>query len=71
MFGYCTDTGNKTRARTKTTEPEVVKVLWIYLDCEGLKLEEGDSSKISATVGPSFATNTPLNGYLQAQMWLQ
>ena len=47
-----------TKPEPKPTEPEVVKVLWIYLDCEGLKLKEGDSSKISATVGPSFATNT-------------
>lgn len=47
-----------TKPEPKPTEPEVVKVHWIYLDRKGLKLEEGDSSKISATVGPSFATNT-------------
>ena len=62
VFAKCSVTvqipETKPEPEPKPTEPEVVKVLWIYLDCEGLKLEEGDSSKISATVGPSFATNT-------------
>lgn len=62
IFAKCSVTvqisETKPEPEPKPTEPEVVKVLWIYLDCEGLKLEEGDSSKISATVGPSFATNT-------------
>lgn len=59
VFAKCSVTvqipETKPEPEPKPTEPEVVKVLWIYLDCEGLKLEEGDSSKISATVGPSFA----------------
>ena len=62
VFAKCSVTvqipETKPEPEPKPTEPEVVKVLWIYLDCEGLKLEESDSSKISATVGPSFATNT-------------
>lgn len=62
VFAKCSVTvqipETKPEPEPKPTDPEVVKVLWIYLDCEGLKLEEGDSSKISATVGPSFATNT-------------
>lgn len=62
VFAKCSVTvqipETKPEPEPKPTEPEVVKVLWIYLDCKGLKLEEGDSSKISATVGPSFATNT-------------
>lgn len=62
VFAKCSVTvqipETKPEPEPKPTEPEVVKVLWIYLDCEGLKLEEGDSSKISATVVPSFATNT-------------
>lgn len=64
VFAKCSVTvqipETKPEPEPKPTEPEVVKVLWIYLDCEGLKLEEGDSSKISATVGPSFATNTSI-----------
>lgn len=42
-----------------STEPEVVKVSGITLNpSEGLKLVEGNSSKITATVAPSNATNT-------------
>ena len=62
VFAKCSVTvqipETKPEPEPKPTEPEVVKVHWIYLDCKGLKLEEGDSSKISATVGPGFATNT-------------
>ena len=42
-----------------STEPEVVKVSGITLNpSEGLKLVEGNSSKITATVAPSNATNS-------------
>lgn len=41
-----------------STEPEVVKVSGITLNPgEGLKLVEGNSSKVTATVAPSNATN--------------
>lgn len=43
----------------KPTEPEVVKVSTITLNpSEGLKLVEGNSSKVTATVVPSNATNS-------------
>lgn len=62
VFAKCSVTvqipETKPEPEPKPTEPEVVKVLWIYLDCEGLKLEEGNSSKITATVVPSNATNS-------------
>lgn len=61
VFAKCSVTvqipETKPEPEPKPTEPEVVKVLWIYLDCEGLKLEEGNSSKVTATVAPSNATN--------------
>lgn len=42
----------------KPTEPEVVKVSGITLNPDiNLKIEEGNSSKITATVAPSNATN--------------
>ena len=42
----------------KPTEPEVVKVSGITLNPDiSLKIEEGNSSKITATVAPSNATN--------------
>lgn len=42
-----------------STEPEVVKVSGITLNPgEGLKLVEGNSSKVTATVAPSNATNS-------------
>lgn len=48
-----------TKPEQKPTEPEVVKVSGITLNpSEGLKLVEGNSSKITATVVPSNATNT-------------
>ena len=44
---------------TEPTEPEVVKVSGITLDqSRGLELVEGNSSKITATVVPSNATNS-------------
>ena len=43
----------------KPTEPEVVKVSGITLNPDiNLKIEEGNSSKITATVAPSNATNS-------------
>lgn len=48
-----------TKPEPKPTEPEVVKVSGITLNpSEGLKLVEGNSSKITATVVPSNATNS-------------
>lgn len=48
-----------TKPEPKPTEPEVVKVSGITLNpYEGLGLVEGNSSKITATVVPSNATNT-------------
>lgn len=48
-----------TKPEPKPTEPEVVKVSGITLDpYEGLELIEGNSSKITATVAPSNATNS-------------
>ena len=47
-----------TKPDPKPTEPEVVKVSGITLNpSEGLKLVEGNSSKVTATVAPSNATN--------------
>lgn len=48
-----------TKPEPKPTEPEVVMVSGITLNpYEGLELVEGNSSKITATVVPSNATNT-------------
>lgn len=48
-----------TKPEPKPTEPEVVMVSGITLNpYEGLELIEGNSSKITATVVPSNATNT-------------
>lgn len=48
-----------TKPEPKPTEPEVVKVSGITLNPDiSLKIEEGGSSKITATVVPSNATNT-------------
>lgn len=48
-----------TKPEPKPTEPEVVKVSGITLNpYEGLGLVEGNSSKITATVVPSNATNS-------------
>lgn len=48
-----------TKPEPKPTEPEVVKVSGITLNpYEGLGIVEGNSSKITATVVPSNATNT-------------
>lgn len=48
-----------TKPEPKPTEPEVVKVSGISLNPDiSLKIEEGNSSKITATVVPSNATNT-------------
>lgn len=48
-----------TKPEPKPTEPEVVMVSGITLNpSEGLNLVEGNSSKITATVVPSNATNT-------------
>lgn len=47
-----------TKPEPKPTEPEVVKVSGITLNPDiNLKIEEGNSSKITATVAPSNATN--------------
>lgn len=47
-----------TKPEPKPTEPEVVKVSGITLNPDiSLKIEEGNSSKITATVVPSNATN--------------
>lgn len=47
-----------TKPEQKPTEPEVVKVSGITLNPDiNLKIEEGNSSKITATVVPSNATN--------------
>ena len=47
-----------TKPEPKPTEPEVVKVSGITLNPDiSLKIEEGNSSKITATVAPSNATN--------------
>ena len=48
-----------TKPEPKPTEPEVVKVSGITLNPDiNLKIEEGNSSKITATVVPSNATNS-------------
>ena len=48
-----------TKPEPKPTEPEVVKVSGITLNPDiSLKIEEGNSSKITATVVPSNATNS-------------
>lgn len=48
-----------TKPEPKPTEPEVVKVSGISLNPDiSLKIEEGNSSKITATVVPSNATNS-------------
>lgn len=48
-----------TKPEPKPTEPEVVMVSGITLNpSEGLNLVEGNSSKITATVAPSNATNS-------------
>lgn len=48
-----------TKPEQKPTEPEVVKVSGITLNPDiSLKIEEGNSSKITATVAPSNATNS-------------
>ena len=48
-----------TKPEQKPTEPEVVKVSGITLNPDiSLKIEEGGSSKITATVVPSNATNS-------------
>ena len=48
-----------TKPEPKPTEPEVVMVSGITLNpYEGLELVEGNSSKITATVAPSNATNS-------------
>ena len=48
-----------TKPEPKPTEPEVVKVSGITLNPDiSLKIEEGSSSKITATVVPSNATNS-------------
>ena len=48
-----------TKPEQKPTEPEVVKVSGITLNPDiSLKIEEGNSSKVTATVVPSNATNT-------------
>ena len=48
-----------TKPEQKPTEPEVVKVSGITLNPDiSLKIEEGNSSKITATVVPSNATNS-------------
>lgn len=48
-----------TKPEQKPTEPEVVKVSGITLNPDiNLKIEEGNSSKITATVVPSNATNS-------------
>lgn len=48
-----------TKPEPKPTEPEVVKVSGITLNQDiSLKIEEGNSSKITATVVPSNATNS-------------
>lgn len=48
-----------TKPESKPTEPEVVKVSSITLNpYEGLELVEGNTSKITATVVPSNATNS-------------
>lgn len=48
-----------TKPEPKPTEPEVVKVSGITLNPDiSLKIEEGGSSKITATVVPSNATNS-------------
>lgn len=48
-----------TKPEPKPTEPEVVKVSGISLNPDiSLKIKEGVSSKITATVAPSNATNT-------------
>lgn len=47
-----------TKPEQKPTEPEVVKVSGITLNPDiSLKIEEGNSSKVTATVVPSNATN--------------
>lgn len=48
-----------TKPEQKPTEPEVVKVSGITLNPDiSLKIEEGNSSKVTATVVPSNATNS-------------
>lgn len=48
-----------TKPEPKPTEPEVVKVSGITLNPDiSLKIEEGNSSKVTATVVPSNATNS-------------
>lgn len=57
-----------TKPEPKPTEPEVVKVSGITLNpSEGLNLVEGNSSKITATVAPSNATNSSVKWVSSSQ----
>lgn len=63
VFAKCSVTvqipETKPEPEPKPTEPEVVKVSGITLNpSEGLNLVEGNSSKVTATVVPSNATNS-------------
>lgn len=63
VFAKCSVTvqipETKPEPEPKPTEPEVVKVSGISLNPDiSLKIEEGNSSKVTATVVPSNATNT-------------
>lgn len=63
VFAKCSVTvqipETKPEPEPKPTEPEVVKVSGITLNPDiSLKIEEGNSSKITATVVPSNATNS-------------
>ena len=57
-----------TKPEPKPTEPEVVMVSGITLNpSEGLNLVEGNSSKITATVAPSNATNSSVKWVSSSQ----
>ena len=57
-----------TKPEPKPTEPEVVKISGITLNpSEGLNLVEGNSSKITATVAPSNATNSSVKWVSSSQ----
>lgn len=59
VFAKCSVTVQIPDTQPEPTEPEVVKVSGITLNPDiSLKIEEGNSSKVTATVVPSNATNS-------------